>query len=164
MKTLYLVRHAKSDWNLLNLDDFDRPLNKRGLRNAPVMAKRLKKRKIKPEVLISSPAERALSTARIFADVFGYSEKKIIKKPTIYEAEIKDLLKVINHIDDKYGSAMLFGHNPTFTDMVNYLTDMELDNLPTCGVVQVEFDVDNWHEISTHQGKLILFEYPKNED
>lgn len=161
MKTVYLVRHGKSDKSILNLDDFDRPLNKRGLEDAPKMAKRLKKVRKIPDVIISSPAERALSTARIFAKILDYPSDAIIEDQSIYEAEKKDLLKVITHIDNTYDSAMLFGHNPAFTEMLNYLAGESIDNLPTSGVAQIEFDIDSWKEVSGHSGKLIILDFPK---
>jgi phosphohistidine phosphatase len=162
MKTLYLVRHAKSSWKFPNLDDFDRPLNKRGKRDAPVMGKFLKERKILPDIIISSPAARAKKTAKIIAKALSYPKTDINFKKEIYEASAVGLLKIAAMINDKISSAMLFGHNPGMTYLANMLANVRIDNIPTCGVVCIELDIPSWNKISEDCGKLIFFEYPKN--
>lgn len=161
MKTLYLNRHAKSSWSDHNLSDFDRPLNKRGERDAPLMGKILSEKVKPPELIISSPAKRAIATANRIAQSFGYDVNKIISERKIYEAAISDIIRIINGTSDDYKTIMLFGHNPTFTMLTNYLSDKYIDNLPTSGFVQINFKLDSWKEIEGKTGKLILFEYPK---
>lgn len=162
MKTIYLVRHAKSSWDFPNLSDFDRPLNKRGKSNAPEMGKRLKKMKIIPDLLLASPANRALSTAVAIADAIGYPNDKIKTDEDIYHAGETQLLSIINNVKNEVGQLMLFGHNPGFTDLANILGNEWIDNVPTCGVVCLEFDVELWSEISPKTGTIKFFDYPKN--
>ena len=161
MKKLYLIRHAKSSWENPGLTDFDRALNKRGKRDAPFMGKLLKKENVKPDLIISSPAVRALTTAEIFAKEIGYSKNKIIKDENIYEAGIGELEDVVKNIPDENTVAFLFGHNPGFTHYANHLGDKYIDNMPTCSVVGIEFDVNSWKEVERGTGKTFLFEYPK---
>lgn len=161
MKTLFLIRHAKSSWDDPNKDDFDRPLNERGKRNAPFMGKLLKKENILPDLIISSPAKRAIATAKIIADETGYPKNKIHTDSKIYEAAINDLLEIINSIQKEHKTVFLFGHNPTLTDFLNYLTNAGIGNIPTCGVAEIEFSFNSWKEISRETGILKRFEYPK---
>lgn len=144
MRTLFLIRHAKSSWDNPGLRDFSRPLNERGLHDAPRMAQRLVQLGIQPELLVSSPAKRALSTALFFANAFGIEGEAIIQEQNIYEANPVDILKIISRLPDTAHVIMLFGHNPTFTDVANRFTDDFIDNIPTCGIVQIESDADSW--------------------
>lgn len=161
MKTLYLNRHAKSSWDNPGLSDFDRPLNKRGKRDAPLMGKFLCEKVKSPQVIFSSPANRAITTAEQIAESFKYDKNNIIQDQKIYDAVVSDIIKIINSTSDKYNIIMFFGHNPTFTMISNYLSDKYIDNLPTCGFVQIDFDLETWNEIERNTGKMILFEYPK---
>ncbi len=161
MKTLYLNRHAKSSWENISLSDFERPLNKRGERDAPLMGKVLRNKIKPPEVIYSSPALRAITTAHIIANKLEFDINKIIENQKIYDSAISDILRIINSTDDKYQRIMIFGHNPTFTMLSNYLSDKLIDNMPTCGFVQIDFDLNKWSDIEGNTGKLILFEYPK---
>ena len=161
MKTIYLVRHAKSDWGNASTGDFDRTLNERGMKNAPVMAARLKKKGILPELVISSPATRALTTAELFSETLGYPEEKIQKRMEIYRGGVLDLLKIVQQIPDLYDSAMLFGHNPTLTEFSNLLTGSYTDNLVTCGVIKIELDIESWKSANPDSGKLIWYDFPK---
>lgn len=160
-KELIIIRHAKSDWGNLDLRDFDRPLNKRGRANAPEMAERLVKQAIIPQLIVSSPALRAITTARFFADTWQIPLNDIKEEPSIYEAGVKSLLKVVNQQDNKFDRIALFGHNPGLTDLVNYFNG-HLDNMPTCSVVLIEFPFDDWGMISEGTGKILLFDYPKS--
>ncbi|MDQ7949833.1 MAG: histidine phosphatase family protein [Pedobacter sp.] len=162
MKQLVLIRHAKSDWGSLELDDFDRPLNKRGKANAPDMGERLAKQQIIPDLIVSSPALRAITTANFFANAWEMPSSGIKKEPKIYEASAKTLLGIINNFDNQYDRIALFGHNPGLTDLVNYL-DGHLSNLPTCGVVMLEFPFEDWAMVSADSGKILLYDYPKSE-
>ena len=130
IKSLLLVRHAKSSWEDLSQKDFDRPLNDRGKKDAPAMAKHFRKEKnIKLDTIISSPAKRAFSTAKFFADEFDIKKKNIIEKPELYEASIEDFYTAIESIDDDYDSVALFSHNPGITA---FLTSKQMCMLMIC--------------------------------
>lgn len=161
MKKLYLVRHAKSSWEENSLRDYDRPLNNRGERDAPFMGELLSKQGIKPGIIVSSAAVRAYETARIFAEKFDYPEALIFKEKSVYEADALNLLDIIRDTDDEYLSLMLFGHNPGMTYLSNYLTAQRIENMPTCSVAAIEFDLDSWRKLEPESGKLTAFEYPK---
>jgi len=161
MKTLYLVRHAKSSWKYPNLDDFERPLNKRGRKSAPFMGTILKKLKAAPDVILSSPANRAAITARIIADKIGYPLGKIHYSESIYEFSANALIDVIGHLGDDVNKAMLVGHNPALTDLANYIGDKPISNIPTSGVFCADLNITSWAKISDHCGKLKFFEFPK---
>lgn len=161
MKTIYLVRHAKSSWKYPNLDDFERPLNKRGRKSAPFMGTILKKLKVAPDLILSSPANRASMTARIIADKISYPLEKIRYSESIYEFSANVLIDVIEHLDDVVNKAMLIGHNPALTDLANYFGDKPISNIPTCGVFCADLDIPSWVKISDHCGKLNFFEFPK---
>ncbi len=163
MKTLYLVRHAKSSWDNANLSDHDRPLNDRGERDAPRMGKRLQKRGNQPEAIISSSAVRAHTTASILATAIDYPTSDIAIDDRLYGAEPKDVRSIIGDLDDGIHCAMLVGHNPTFTALINALGRCDFDNVPTCGMAVLTFPVDSWKDIATIQGKLVDFDFPKND-
>lgn len=161
MKTLYLVRHAKSDWDNAELLDIERPLNKRGYRDAHTISIWLKNQKIIPELLISSNAIRAISTALIFSRNLKTDSSKIIIAPNLYETNEKEYLKIIQSIDNSKKSAMLFAHNPTLTLLANYLTMPFTDNIPTCAVVGLKIKSNTWKDFEQEKAELFLFEYPK---
>lgn len=160
MKILYLVRHAKSSWNHPELSDIERPLNKRGKRDAPFIGNLLKEKSVKPDILISSPAVRARKTASVIAEIIGYPKSKIFIDENIYEASSTELISIIQGFDDKYSSVMMFGHNPGLTMVNNYLTDSFIDNMPTCGVVGIRFN-SSWKKVENRSGDVFLFIYPK---
>jgi len=159
MKTLYLIRHAKSSWKDITLDDFDRPLNQRGKKNAPFMGELLNKRGIKPDIIISSPAKRAKSTAEIIAQELGYTQE-IVFEPKIYESNLISLKNIIYSIDNKHNIAFLFGHNPCLNIFVEDFCAF-YENIPTCGIVVLEFSCESWEDISLDNCNLALFDYPK---
>ncbi len=161
MKTLFLVRHAKSDWNDVEFNDFERPLNHRGLRNAPLMAQRLKLLNVPVELIISSPAKRALHTSQIFAQFLDYPLQKIKIVPELYGADAKRFLKTITGLPSEINTAIIFGHNPTITDMVEYLADYKIDKLPTTGIAMIAFDIQEWKMVSKDLGELKMLDYPK---
>jgi len=161
MKTIYLVRHAKSSWKYPDLDDFERPLNKRGRKSAPFMGTILKKLKVAPDLILSSPANRASMTARIIAEKISYPLEKIRFSENIYEFSANALIDVIKHLDDVVNKAMLVGHNPALTDLANYIGDQPISNIPTSGVFCAGLDIPSWAKISDHCGKLKFFEFPK---
>ena len=162
MKTLYIVRHAKSSWEDPLLDDFSRPLNDRGKRDAPRMAKRLKEKRVTPNLMLTSPARRALATCKRMAEVLGYSEDKIKMDRGLYHLNEDEILGVIKTVKDKHDSLMIFGHNPSLTNFVNALGTLHLDNVPTCGVAAFELPIDSWSELAFGIGKLIFYDYPKS--
>jgi phosphohistidine phosphatase len=161
MKILYLVRHAKSSWKYPNLDDFERPLNKRGRKNAPFMGSILKKLKVAPDLVISSPANRAATTARIIADTIDYPLEKIQYDETIYGSSEYDLVQVIRQVDNAVNQTMLVSHNPAITDLANTIGDTAISNIPTCGVFCLNLNISSWAKIGGKRGKLKFFEFPK---
>lgn len=161
MKTIYLVRHAKSSWDYPELSDFERPLNKRGKRDAPVMGSRLKERDILPDLMLSSPANRALSTCRVIAGAIGYNKQKIVTDKAIYHASKNSLLDVVQQVSNENNSLMLFGHNPGFTDFANELASTDIYNIPTCGIFACEFEVESWKDVGVGKGNLLFYDYPK---
>jgi phosphohistidine phosphatase len=146
MKTLFLVRHAKSSRDDPSLPDRDRPLDGRGEHDAPKMGKRLAKRDVKPDLIVSSPATRALTTAQLIAEEIGYRRKDIVLNDRLYASEVDELLAVIHELDDKLGCVMLFGHNPEFTDLANRLST-EITDMPTCAVAEFSFDAKSWSDV-----------------
>jgi phosphohistidine phosphatase len=159
---LYLVRHAKSSWDDESLSDFDRPLNKRGKRDAPQMGEHLKRvRLANPNVIITSPALRARDTGGILADVLGYDPARIIWEERIYGGDVSDLLTIIRHIDHDCLEAMLIGHNPGLTNLAEVLSGEKVGNMPTCGVFCMDFNVLGWHLIDCGLGKKVFFDVPK---
>lgn len=162
MKTVILFRHAKSSWKDLSLDDFDRPLNKRGKRNAPFMGQKLKERGIMPDLILSSPAKRARKTAIAITKAIGYPQKKIVYENDLYHSGSGYMMEMIQNIDDKNETIMIFGHNPD----LNSLADMLLEhnpvyNIPTAGVYCIRFDVNTWKKVQEGEGKSVFFDYPK---
>lgn len=166
MKTLYIVRHAKSSWDNPELSDFERPLNERGKRDAPRMAKRLKEKDLHPDIVISSPAKRALSTARRICKVLGFSKDNIRTDRRLYHADDEMMLSVIREVPSKANKLVIFAHNPGLTDFVNSINDedLDIDNVPTCGVVAFSFNTENWSSIQWNSGKLLFFDYPKKKE
>lgn len=162
VKKILLVRHGKSEWGNAHLADFDRPLNPRGHRNAPEMAARLLQKELVPQLVVSSPALRAITTAKHFVQAWKKSVAQIKEEPLIYEANVKALMKVINSLDNRYDYIAIFGHNPGFTDLANYLSDADIYNIPTCGTVLIEFPFEDWKQLSHHTGRLLQFDYPKS--
>ncbi len=162
MKTLYINRHAKSSWANMGMADFDRPLNNRGENDAPMMGKRLKEKGIIPDFVLSSPANRAITTARTIATEIGYSLENIKEDRNIYHASEVSILEIIKQQDDEIASLMIFGHNPGFTDLASILSGRWFDNIPTCGIVALKFEVSKWSEVSAGNGEILFFDYPKN--
>lgn len=162
MKYLYLIRHGKSSWEDSSLSDKDRPLKRRGVKNAKLMAKVLRGKGVAPELIISSPANRALSTAKIYADKLSFDEKKIAVNNLLYFEGVNNILKVVKQLDDASKTVFIFGHNPDFTEIANRFSDKTIDNVPTNGVVGIEFAADKWSEVSFTNGKLKFFDYPSN--
>jgi phosphohistidine phosphatase len=161
VKQLILIRHAKSDWANAGLDDFDRPLNDRGKRDAPLMVQRLIDKKVKIDAFIASPAKRAAKTAKIFVDGYGRDKDDLLFKEELYLAAPATFFSVIEKIDDAYNSVAIFSHNNGLTDFANLLTDARIDNIPTCGIFAVTIDSDSWSDFRTAKKEFWFFDYPK---
>jgi len=162
MKKLYIIRHAKSSWKDMSLDDFDRPLNKRGKHNSKFMGELLHKKAIKPDSIISSPAKRASDTAVNIAKELDYPTEKIIYDESIYEVSSSTLLHIIQAIDDKYQQVFLIGHNPSLNTLLAHLIpNNDIDNIVTAGIVELELDIDSWKYLSAINCRFVSFEYPK---
>jgi len=162
MKKLVIIRHAKSSWERPYLDDHSRPLAERGLKDAPKMAKRLKKKGIIPDAILSSDAERAKKTALITAEILDFPKGKIHFTPNLFHCSTNTLFDEIKKTEDKVETLFLFGHNPGLNDLISKFGG-EIDNLPTCGQFGLTFDVNSWQEISPQKSKLWFFDFPKND-
>jgi len=162
-KELLLVRHAKSSWDDPYLDDHDRPLNERGLQNAPEMGKRLQGLSIRPEVWISSTALRAITTAEIIAEQVGFPQDQIQRTKDLYHASATELQEIISELDDQIDSVVFFGHNPGVTSLFANLYGLPIDNVPTCGVVHLQFNENTWSAVSSAPPARAYFDFPKNE-
>jgi len=160
-KTLYLVRHAKSSWKNPGLSDTERPLNKRGKHDAPLMGKTLRSKGESPQLLISSTAKRALNTAKLLAKEFSFPKEKIEISEILYMAGIQDFYEVIVKTDESINSIMLFSHNPGITDFVNMISGSDIENIPTSGTVRVDFDIESWGEVIKTKGEIKFFIAPK---
>lgn len=163
MKQLLLCRHAKSSWKDGTLPDFDRPLNKRGRANAPEMGQRLAGRGARPDLVVSSPARRALDTATLLAAELGISKKEIQVVADLYDSYPAKLLQIIRGLDNGGGRVLLVGHNPEITILANTLAPLDLENIPTGGIVALDFDVAGWDAIDEQKGVLAFFDYPRKE-
>jgi len=160
MKTLFLVRHAKSSRDDPSLPDRDRPLDDRGKQDAPKMGKRLAKRDVKPDLLVSSPALRALTTAQLIAEEVGYKRKDIVVDDRLYASNPDDLLAVIRELDKKLDRVMLVGHNPEFTDLAHRLSS-EIIDMPTSAVAEISFDTKAWSDVGEVEPARAMLDYPK---
>jgi phosphohistidine phosphatase len=168
MKNLYIVRHAKSSWSDLDLRDLDRPLNKRGLRDAPFMAKLLKGKEVNPSALVTSPAKRAHDTALFFAREWKIASEQVQIEPRIYEATPSRLLEIVREFSDDWDTVFVFGHNPTLTSFINLFAAEYLANLPTCGIAHLVSTAASWKELgdsNTEMEALFLPRqfFPKNK-
>lgn len=163
MKTLYLVRHAKSDWDNSSLLDIERPLNERGYNNANSMSRLFKEKQDNPDLIITSPAIRAINTALIFARNINYDFNLISIQKELYESSVKEYLSVLGHTDEQYKSVMLFAHNPTISGFADSLCKALPMDMPTCAIVGIRFDCKKWSDLKTTKGELFLFEYPKKQ-
>ncbi|OQY92543.1 MAG: phosphohistidine phosphatase [Sphingobacteriales bacterium UTBCD1] len=162
MKILILIRHAKSSQGDGTINDFERPLNERGKNDAPVMARRLIARGIKVDMLISSPAKRAAKTAKLFAKELEIENEKIVFKTELYLASVDIFYDVIEKANNNAGCIAVFSHNPSVTDFANDLTEVHVDNIPTCGIFAIKADTGNWADFGMAKKKFLFFDYPGN--
>jgi phosphohistidine phosphatase len=163
-KKLYLVRHAKSSWSDASLTDEQRPLNKRGRRSAPDMGRRLAEQDHRPDLIISSPANRALSTARIIAEELAIDESEIIIDERMYFSGSGSMLKLLEEIDDRFQSVMIVGHNPAMTSFMNMLCGASVDNMPTCAIAVIGYSMTTWSELRSAHGNLLAYDFPKGSN
>jgi len=161
--TLFLIRHAKSSWDDMGLADKDRPLNDRGKREAPKVGKRLAKRSRRPDLILSSPAARALATAAIIAKKLGYKRKNIVVDDRLYAVEANELLEVIRQLDNGAKRVMLIGHNPELTELAHRLAS-EITHLPTSAVAEFAFDSESWARVGKDKPTKVALEYAKEFD
>ena len=164
MKILTLVRHAKSSWKNTSLRDIERPLNKRGRHDAPEMGRRIKEHGIRPSLIVSSPAVRAWTTAKIIAAEISYPQEFLQREGGLYLASVDEILDVIAAQDEGFNNLMVVGHNPGMTEFANFLHSGLTNNLPTAGVVSVEIDQDHWQLYERPPTKLLVHDYPKMEN
>lgn len=160
MKTLFLIRHAKSSWDDTALPDRDRPLDDRGKRDVAKMGKRLAKRDVKSDLIMSSPAMRALATAEVIAKMLDYKRKDIVVNDRLYAGQADDLLDVIQELGDKLKHVMLVGHNPELTELAHHLSS-EITHMPTCAIAEFTFDVKSWPDIGKAKPAQVALDYPK---
>lgn len=161
MKRLVLIRHAKSDWNNPELSDFDRPLNHRGLSDAPLMAQLTQKLNIIPDFIITSSANRALSTAKVFAHQFAVDDAHFQEDIRIYRGNYLDYIRIITMTKNIHNCIFLFGHNPEISAAASALVNSFHESVPTCAVICIDFDTDKWEEIEAVTSALRYYEYPK---
>lgn len=161
MKYLTLIRHAKSSWDDPTLDDFDRPLNKRGRKNAPEMGQRLLEQGIIPDAVFTSPAKRARKTAKLLTKELDIDKNAIHYVDELYHADALSLVRIIQALDDRWNDVFLFGHNPGFTDLANFFIPNGIGHLPTCAVVRIDLPFESWSQIRPGQAAVVLYDYPK---
>lgn len=162
MKLLVLIRHAKSSWDDPQVDDHDRPLNERGLRNAPEMGKRLRDWGVYLDALISSTAVRTQQTAEIISNSLGWPIREISFDSNLYHASATELQNYVGSLSNEFSGVALFGHNPGMTNLVTNLWGLPIDNIPTCGLVRLEFSENSWKEVSSAIPVRAQIDFPKN--
>ena len=163
MKSVFLLRHAKSSWSHPGLEDQHRPLNKRGKRDAPLMGERLKERNENLDIILASPAKRAITTAELFADACGFPAEKIIQESDLYFFGARSIQSIIINQDDQYRALMLVFHNPDITEFANSIDAANrIYNIPTCGMVKLVSDIQHWRDWSQSNTEFEYFDYPKN--
>lgn len=163
MKSLFLLRHAKSSWSDPGLEDRQRPLNNRGKRDAPIMGERLRARNEYPDLILASPALRARCTAELFADACGYSPEMIVEEADLYFSSTRSIASIIVDQDDQYRSLMLVFHNPDITQFVNSIDGAKrIVNVPTCGLIKLVSDIERWRDWSVSNARFEYSDTPKN--
>jgi phosphohistidine phosphatase len=160
MKTLFLIRHAKSSRDDPTLADKDRPLNERGKRDATKVGKRLAKLRVKPDLILASPAARALKTAKIIAKKLDYKRRNIVVDDRLYAVEADELLVVIRELKNEVGRVMLVGHNPELTELAHRLSS-KITNMPTCAVAEFTFDAKSWSRVGKDKPVKVALDHPK---
>jgi phosphohistidine phosphatase len=164
MKQLLLIRHAKSSWDDPSLGDFERPLNERGKKDAPEMAKRLADKKVKIDAFVSSPAKRAKQTTKHFTKELDLKKKNIVFEPGLYEAGEENFYEVVKNLKNKWDSVAIVSHNPGISSFANSLTETRIDDMPTSSVFAIKIDEDKWDSFRTARKKFWFFDYPKSDE
>ena len=162
-RQLIICRHAKSSWSDATLRDFDRPLNKRGERDAPEMGRRLAQRGIHPDLILASPAVRALQTAHHYAHQLAYPLDRLLTNPLQYAATTRQLITMLQGTASEVQTLLLVGHNPESTELANMLGGLRIDNIPTSGIVGLSFVLPSWQELAPGMGQLLFFDFPKQQ-
>jgi len=160
MKTLYIVRHAKSSWEYSGIEDIDRPLKKRGIKDAHLISKFLAEKIDRPDVFVSSSANRALHTAIIFCENFEFPLSNLQVKRQLYSFSDGYLVKTVNALDDGFNSAIIFSHDHGINTFVNKFGSKPISHVSTCGVIGIQFEEKHWKNIK--KGKTFMIEFPKN--
>lgn len=163
MKQLYIIRHAKSSWDDPDLADFERPLNERGKKDAPRMAKRLKEKEVAPDLVVSSPAARALATAKAFVEILGCSPVNLVTEKKLYHATADAILSVVKSTNEKHDCILLVGHNPGLTEFANRLANEYIQNIPTTGIVSTRLIAESWNSVNWGCGKMLFLDFPKKK-
>jgi len=164
MKQLLLIRHAKSSWDDPSLGDFERPLNERGKKDAPEMAKRLADKKVKIDAFVSSPAKRAKQTTKHFTKELDLGKKNIVFEPGLYEAGEENFYEVVKNLKNKWDSVAIVSHNPGISSFANSLTETRIDDMPTSSVFAIKIDEDKWDRFRTARKEFWFFDYPKSDE
>ena len=160
MKTLYIVRHAKSSWKYESVEDIDRPLKERGIKDAHLLSKYLSEEIKRPDVFVSSSANRALHTAVIFCENFKYPLSNLKIKRQLYSFSDGYLVKTVKALDDSFDSAIIFSHDHGINSFVNKFGNKPIAHVSTCGVIGIQFEEKHWKNIK--KGSTTLVEFPKN--
>ena len=160
MKTLIIVRHSKSSWKNMNLSDYERPLNKRGKKDAEIMSTELLKKNILIDYLLSSSSKRTIITSKYFIDKIKLNQYEFFE--SLYHASSDKIYNSIIELKNEFKKVMIVGHNPGLTNTINLLSNISLDNLPTSGIVIIEFNISNWNEVQPKLGKAIWIKFPKD--
>lgn len=161
MKEIIIIRHAKSSWNHPGLADFDRPLNERGKRDAPKMGAFLLAKNLVPDLIFTSPANRAITTARVICNQLNCSEDSLRIRQSLYHTDLEDVLELIKSLDNSLQRIYLFGHNPTWTEVANYFSNTYIQNVPTCGIVHIVSESENWESINRGNSEVKNTFFPK---
>ncbi|OEK07222.1 hypothetical protein BFP71_02220 [Roseivirga misakiensis] len=162
MKTVFIVRHAKSSWKHPHLTDFERPLNGRGKRDLPDMVDRFSQMDYKIDLILTSPANRALTTAMAFSEALSVPKDRFLAKENLYHASIRTIRDELSQVQDDHNTVMIFGHNPALTSLIEMLSDFSLYNLPTCAIYGISFEMSSWKKISNASGKKVYYDFPKS--
>lgn len=161
-KILLVVRHAKSSWEIGTLSDFDRSLNERGKKDAPIMAKRLLEKNIKIDAFVASPAKRAKKTAELFCEQYHQPADSIQFVPALYHAGVDDFYEVVEQLDDRLDTVAIFSHNPGITYFVNTLSEkLQVDDMPTCSIFAVKIHTKKWSNFKKAKKEFLFFDFPK---
>ena len=162
MKTLLLIRHAKSGWDNAASSDIERTLTEQGESDAAVMARRLMEKRIDIDAFVSSSAKRARQTTQIFMNECKHGEKKLLLAPSLYEGSVKDFYCVIDSLNDEDDTVALFAHNPGITDFINSVECSPVYNMPTCAIYGIKIKINHWKEFAAAEKEFLFFDYPKS--